>query len=67
MVKIVRHSSAFGVPAAASPKLCGTELTQDGVIVSRITSWKVLNTAGVTSFVSCLLDFLGWVRRYNDN
>jgi hypothetical protein len=38
IVYMVRHSSAFRVPAAASPKLYGTDLTQDGVAVFFITS-----------------------------
>ena len=59
IVKTVRHSSAFGVPAAAAPKLCGTELTQDGVTVLRITLWKVLNTSGVMTWVSGPLALAG--------
>lgn len=62
-MKTVRHSSAFGVPAAAVPKLRGTEPTQDGTMVSRITLWKVSNTSAEIIVSSGLSDFFGLVRR----
>ena len=64
MVKMLCHSSALGVLAAASPKLCRTDLTQDDVIMCLTTWWNFLKTLGVIIFMACLVNFIGCLRHY---
>jgi hypothetical protein len=61
---IDRHSSALIVPALASPKLEGTEPSQDGVAVSLMTLWMCSSTSGVQNF-RFLVAAYGLVFRYS--
>lgn len=58
-VKNVRHSSAFREPAAASPKLYGTERSHEGVAVFLMESLMRSMTIGVAIFIGASGDFHG--------
>src|SRR5258705_1193188 len=61
----LHHSSALTMPAAASPKLCGTEFSHKGTSVSLMTCLIRDMTSGVEIFNGgSPVAWRGFLRRY---